>query len=487
MPWDPKTDLGGTVVLVHPTVWGPAHRLTRAGFLIPPLGLMYLSAQLRRNGIPAVLVNEEVDGERLPSLLAAARSRPPLLLGISANEASTPRILELLRRARNQSDVRIAIGGPASLAPERFLEAGADVVCLGEGDETILDLVAWARGERQAQDVPGAVFRTKDGFVASPGRPLLEDLDRLPTPDWESYPPDRIPFDNLYPSVQRPFASLMTSRGCPMRCSYCSSPTLWRHAVRRRSVESVLAEIDYLVGRFGVRFIDVYDDVFNLGRDWTTRFCEALIAKGVPVRWSAYFYPAGFDAEILRLAKSAGLRVLKIGVQSGSPSVLTAIGRLPATLEQARLYLDETTRLGLFSAADFIFGLPGETPETLDESIRYIRSLQADSVKIGTLGLLPGSPLDVHGIHPPVRVNHAELDAAIRRCLLGYYLRPRRLARTIGWSVRRGLSWSRFRTVARLAGMALAGQVYPQERDESSGPVGSCGDRGDEAGSPPNR
>lgn len=488
MPWDPKTDLRGTVVLVHPTVWGPARRLTQAGFLIPPLGLMYLSAQLRRSGIPVVLVNEEVDGEVLPSLLSASRSQPPLLLGIAANEASAPRILEILRRTRAaQSDVRIAIGGPAALAPERFLEAGADAVCLGEGDETILDLVAWARGEREARGVPGALFRTHDGIVANPERPLLENLDGLATPDWESYPPDRIPFDNLYPSVVRPFASLMTSRGCPMHCSYCASPTFWRRKVRRRSVESVLAEVDSLVRRFGVRFIDVYDDVFNLGRDWTVRFCEGLIARGVPVRWSAYFYPAGFDAEVLRLAKSAGLRVLKIGVQSGSPAVLTAIGRLPATLEQARLYLDETTRLGLFSAADFIFGLPGETQQTLDESLRYVRTLQADSIKIGKLGLLPGSPLDVDGVHPPPQVGDAELDAAIRRCLLGYYLRPRRLARTVGWGARRGLSWSRIKTVARLAGMALSGQVYPQERAEASGPAGSSGGRDGGAGSRPSR
>ena len=291
MPWDPKTDLSGTVVLVHPTVWGPARRLTQAGFLIPPLGLMYLSAQLGRNGIPAVLINEEIDGETLPRLLEAASSQPPLLLGIAANEASTPRILEILRRTRDRTEVKIAIGGPAALAPERFLEAGADAVCVGEGDETILDLVAWARGEREAQDVPGTRFRTKDGLLGNPDRPLVKDLDGLPMPDWESYRPDKVPFDNLYPSVVRPFASLMTSRGCPMHCSYCASPTLWRREVRRRSVESVLAEIDYLVQRFGVRFIDVYDDVFNLGRDWTVRFCEALIARGVPVRWSAYFYP----------------------------------------------------------------------------------------------------------------------------------------------------------------------------------------------------
>jgi radical SAM superfamily enzyme YgiQ (UPF0313 family) len=297
-------------------------------------------------------------------------------------------------------------------------------------------------------------------------RPLVENLDALPIPDWEFHPPNRVPFDNLYPPVVRPFASLITSRGCPMRCTYCSSPTIWRRKVRKRSVGSVLQELDFLVERFGVRFVDIYDDVFNLKRDWIVRFCEALVRKGTPVLWSAYFYPVGFDAELLRLAKAAGLRVFKIGVQSGSPKILENIGRRPATLEQARLYLAEATRLGLFSTVDFIVGLPGETRQTLDESSRYIATLQADSLKIGKLRLLPGSPLSAHGLRPEVEVSDAELDAAIRRMLFGYYLRPRRLLRTARWAALRGLSWARLKSLGKLTRLALTGEVFPAKASE---------------------
>ena len=456
-----------TVLLVHPS--GTRGRSALAhGFLIPPLGLMSLVAQLRRHGHSVRLINEEIDGPAPLRLLAPTSSEAPLFVGIYASQASEDRVRAMIRACRDRSTaLRIVVGGPATQAPESFLEAGADAAGLGEGDETILDLVAWAHGDRSLGDVPGVVFARNGTVERTATRPLVRDLDTLPFPNWDDYPPDRTRYDNLYPSVRQPFATLITSRGCPMRCVYCASPEIWRRAVRRRSVGSVLEEIDGLRARFGVRFLDIYDDVFNLAPRWTVEFCEALLRRGnPPLRWGAYFYPANFDAGLLRLARRAGLSVLKIGVQSGSPEILRNIQRRPETAEQATLFLDEAARLGIFSSADFIFGLPGETARTLADSVRYIRGIRADAIKIGKLVRLPGSPLDRQESPVPAAVTDAEIDRAVREALFKYYLRPAGIAHGLRWVAHRQAAG--LHGIIGLARVAFAGRSFRPARQARS-------------------
>ncbi len=316
------------VLLVHPVGRRGRSALVAAGFLIPPLGPMSLAAALQRAGRPVRFVDEEIDGPVLEEVLGRPASEAPLLLGISANHSSQDRVRAVIAEARRRgSATRIVVGGPAAEAFEGFLEAGADAACLGEGDEAILDLAAWARGEQPLAGIAGIAFAALGSPTRTAPRPLVPALDALPFPSWDFYPPDRVRYDNLYPPAEHPFATLVTSRGCPMRCRYCASPELWRHVVRRRTVANVMEEIDLLRARYGVRFLDVYDDIFNLAPRWTTEFCEALLQRGTPVRWGAYFYPANFDPALLRLAQRAGLRLLKIGVQSGSPEILRNIER----------------------------------------------------------------------------------------------------------------------------------------------------------------
>ena len=178
---DPTANLSRSVVLVHPTASGPGRRLRDTGFLIPPLGIMYLTAQLRRRDIPVVAVNEEVDGEVLPRLLRAPAATAPLLLGIYCNDSSVERVLELLRATSAERAARTVVGGPSALEPDRFLEAGADAVCLGEGDETIHDLVAWASGAKPLPAIPVAPLMVhvlqiftpqQNGFFLKPRKTL---------------------------------------------------------------------------------------------------------------------------------------------------------------------------------------------------------------------------------------------------------------------------------------------------------------------------
>ncbi|MGQ9586656.1 MAG: B12-binding domain-containing radical SAM protein [Anaerolineae bacterium] len=447
------------VLLVSPTsgVWNSRRHIH--------MGLGYLAGALLQAGYPVDLFDAAVEDEPLESLLARERYD---LVGISS---PTPLIYEAWKAARiaKEAGCVVALGGPhLTLMPEESMaRPEVDLVVRGEAEETIVEMMeALAQDPGRARaavprrfdpavwgKVRGVSFRDGEGKVVHNSlRPLVRDLDRLPWPAYHLFKIER--YTNLQPLTDGldPHArtyTLVTSRGCPYQCIYCSKP-ITGNTWRPRAPEKVVEEWRYLVQEMRATEIGVTDDVWNLNLERAKAICRLLIKQGLShVPWVTIhgMRVTETDQELFDLMKAAGCKRVGFGVESGNQRVLDTIKK-KQTLEDVRRAFRQARAAGLQTMGFFIFGLPTETEKTMEETIQLALELDPDLGNFMMATPYPGTELyetvrregrlfsedwSVFGIHedkalyelpglPPELVER-KWHEAYRR----FYLRPRRI------------------------------------------------------------
>ncbi|MBZ0253506.1 MAG: radical SAM protein, partial [Candidatus Methylomirabilis sp.] len=293
-------------------------------------------------------------------------------------------------------------------------------------------------------------------------RPAVEDLDALPFPirpaetvmkhhDWHIF------------GMRKPYITMITPRGCPFDCTFCTSPVIWGHKVRRRSVDNVLAEIDHEVETNGVRYIGFKDDIFGTSVEWTREFCEKLIARPYKVRWSAMVHPFSFKKErdwIVPLMARAGLDILIPGLQSVDAGVLTNISRDPREPYELAEMLRIAQREGVSTVLQFIFGLPGDSEATMDASLRYALAVRPNYAQFYRLSFLEGAELERQfPRQDPTEFPPEEIERRVARAQRRFYTHPAVLARNLAHVLRKNPRW--LLVAARHAGYILAAAGFP--------------------------
>ncbi len=424
--------------------------LAPAGARLPSLGLLSVAGVLAREGFRVEIADAAASGQSREEVLARARDFAPDVVGLSAVTAFAGRAGELAAGLKALlPGVRVALGGPhASACPERTLtdHPALDFAVIGEGEETFPDLVRALAAGRAPALVPGLAFRENGRIALSAPRPLIRDLNSLPLPAWELLPgfpgafrPAAFKFRRL------PAAHAVTSRGCPHGCVFCDRSVFGRRT-RFHSPGWVLDLVDRLAGRFGVREIALEDDRFLADPDRAAAVCEGLLARNRPVSFSiAARADQMDDPALLALLARAGCWHVSLGVESGDPEILARTGK-GITLDQARAAAERASRAGLAVKGFFILGLAGETPETLERTIRFACELPLSDASAFFLTPFPGTQIhaeaerwgtldpDVSRMNElsPVFVPHGltprDLTRAARRFAARFYLRPRIVA-----------------------------------------------------------
>lgn len=429
----------GPVVLVFPdaniTFFGlKGGEAFKKMFRLPPLGILYLSSTLEAAGFPTVIVNEEA-GPRLLERLDWLKGLDPLFVGIHANILNEPLVCRMTEQLRAAAPIPVIVGGPGCSRPEPFLRAGAEIACEGESERTIVDVARYYRGEMDRSEIAGIRYLEDDEVRGTARRPQIADLDELPFPNWLKNPSTT--YYNRYSLTARePFFTLVTNRGCAMRCDYCGSPDMWQRTVRRRSVENVIDELRFLHRQFGVRYVDIYDDIFIYAGKWEAHFCEEVLRLPFKFNWSAISYPANVDPELLKLMRRAGCDALKIGVQSADVQELKAIHRNENTLERGFRLIAQARKLGMATSSDFIFGLPGATRESMMRTVDYLFRLDPTIIKIAELEFYPGTPLYPRRHEVMSDVPMAWMEELHKQTVRRFYARPRKLAEIAGFMLR---------------------------------------------------
>ena len=308
-------------------------------------------------------------------------------------QASTPSIdadIEAARRCKEATGcLNVLVGSHATAEPEDTLvRAGGavDAIALAEYDYTVRDL---ANGVALAE-CPGAARFDGDDVVRSAPRPLIEDLDALPFPAW-----DFIDINDYYDAGKLfPFLTLITGRGCHGRCTFCQIPQVMNgRRYRARSVENVIAEIEYDLSLFpNLKEIMFEDDTLTSRstRDRLAALCEAIIARNWRISWSANARVDCGDAEILALMKRSGCRMLCVGFEFGDQEILNAV-RKGTTVEQMHTFAENARRAGIRVHGCFMFGGPGETPETARKTIELAKRLPIDTAQFSGIVAYPGT------------------------------------------------------------------------------------------------
>lgn len=410
----------------------------------PGLGLRYLKAVLQRAGVHVELFDNLYSPERAAQVHRELNRQRYDLVGFhttSASRGHAVRTLEDLDRGWYAG--RVMAGGPGSLHREELLEAGFDVVVTGEAEQTIANLVRAFEGKVSFEQVRGIAFMDDTGHTVATEPVEDADMDALPVPNWD----DRDPLlgDMFNITLKRPYYTMMASRGCPYRCAFCSTHQSWRSRYRVRRPAAVGEELSVLVHEHGARYVHFLDDIFGLAPDWVDGFCDEIERRHLRFEFSVVLHPLSFGRDRRRLMarlRDVGCRLISFGAQSANGSILRGIGRSEREPEALRKAVATMKDLGLASVLTFIFGLPGDTDATINETIDYVNEVRPTLVDVHPLLYLPGS--EIADRMPRERyctLSDRDLNRWCTRAMVSYYVVNGGGARVLRWVVRHNPEW----------------------------------------------
>ncbi|MBI2355112.1 MAG: cobalamin B12-binding domain-containing protein [Deltaproteobacteria bacterium] len=352
-----------------------------------PTGLCSLHACLREAGFDASLAN--FSGWKDEAVIRQLETLKPDIVAISQWTHNRHASMELARLVRRVAPGCIVVmgGGHATFRYQEILRQGSpvDIVALGEAEATLVEL-AGRRGEgRGWSDIRGIAFSRAGEVVVNPPRPPLADLDRLPFPSSSLE-------HSIGVDLDRQLEFILTARGCPSACRFCSSPGFWDRRVRFRSPENIVAEILCIRDRHGLIYFSLRDDTFTADRSRTIAFCRLLIERRANILWNCQSRVNALDEELLVWMKRAGCECVQLGVESGSPRILAMLGKAitPLQVEQAAAQI---RKVGINLSVYLISDVPGETEADIAQTMELIRRIRTDDGYVSPLAYYPGTRL----------------------------------------------------------------------------------------------
>ncbi|MFN0091196.1 MAG: B12-binding domain-containing radical SAM protein [Acidimicrobiales bacterium] len=343
----------------------------------PPLGLLYLSAYLKRAGF-AVEVFDTTFADRA-ELTARFAASPGGVVGLYTNLMTRANVVALMGEARRHGWT-VVVGGPESASyPAEYLANGADVVVVGEGEETLAELLPAlaAVGKHRLEAVAGVVFRDELGrLVHNPARPQVRDLDSLPWPDREAIDLAR------YVDVWRTHhgmgsVNLITARGCPYKCNWCSHAT-FGHSHRRRRPADCADEVAHILERFAPDQVWYADDVFTISHKWLFEYADELARRGIRVPFETISRADRLKKDDVMAALAAmGCYRIWIGSESGSQRILDAMQR-GVKVEEVQWATKAAQRHGIEVGMFLMWGYEGEELEDIEATIEHVKAANPD-------------------------------------------------------------------------------------------------------------
>lgn len=416
--------------------------------VVPPLGLAYLAAVAEARGARARILDAQALGLSEQQTAAEISRTPARIIGFTA---TTPIVNGAYRLAAHactaHPHARILMGGPhvTALPEEPFSKIPGAIVVRGEAEETFKDLL----DEKPPEDIAGISFSEsgKPGapVIHNPARPLIADLDTLPMPAYHL-----LPIRNYYPSLgnyrRKPALSIIATRGCYGKCTFCYRET-FGNTVRTRSLDLIVAELRLLREKYGIRDVSFYDDVFMGTKKKIRSFCERMIKEKLDVIWLCNLRGELTDPETLKLMRRAGCYMVDYGVESGSEEILESMHK-NAELERTRECIRMARAAGLDIKCGFIIGSPGETRRSMRATLDTALDIAPDTAMFNISTPFPGTEIfqwaeregrllsrdwDLydysHVIMDLPTVKKADIEDFYKTVYRKFYLRPSYIAR----------------------------------------------------------
>lgn len=359
-----------------------------------PLGLAHIAAYLVENGIDVKAVDAWAEGMDCERLSLEAEKLKPEVVGFTMLSPNYENVKNAIKAVKKRLPAtKIVVGGchPSALPDEVLNDIPeVDLVVIGEGEKTFLELInALNQKDVKFAGIEGIAYREGAAVRRTRKRNFMENLDSLPFPARHLFPLGK--YRSVAPyGRKKPFISLITSRGCPYSCAYCSKD-VFGMSYRSFSAKRIIEEIKFLIDKYSVKEIRFYDDIFTLDKKALKEICDFLVDEKERPSWSCMTRVELVDPATLNMMKRSGCWLIAYGVESATKSVLERMSRL-GDLEIVRRAFRWTRQAGIHTLGYFMIGLPGETREMIKDTIDFSIELDADFAAFSTFVLMPGSP-----------------------------------------------------------------------------------------------
>lgn len=364
-----------------------------------PLNLAYLASYLLSKITCEIkIIDCETEGMGYKEIEETAVQYRPDVVGITTLTPPMKHVVQITRIIKNTNpDCLVVLGGvhPTAFPEKTMEESGADFAIIGEGEITFYEIAKGvSENNLRPGEILGVCYKSADGkLIKNKSRPYIENLDSIPFPARQLYDLKKYYSAPTKKVSDEPMVTpILTSRGCAFKCVHCISNVLWSRAVRFRSSDNVIAEIEECVNKYGVREFNVLDDTFTLKKDRLMEICRKIIDRNLKIFWICFSRVNTIDEEMAEIMRKAGCRKISFGLESGSQKILDLMNK-NATIAMGIKAVNAVRKKGIEAHASFMFGNIGETKETIRETINFAKSLDIDNATFFITSPLPGTHL----------------------------------------------------------------------------------------------
>lgn len=346
------------------------------GVIAPPLGIAYMAGVLQENHIDVEILDASAEDMDFKDVEKELLKRKPDLVALTALTPTIGRALETAQVVKETlPDSIVVMGGyhPTFNFIETLEDENVDIVIRGEGEYIMLNLVQALENQSSLHDVKGIVFEDKNSkeIVVNPEAPLIQDLDELPFPALNLLPIKKYRLLDMDTHM----TTMITTRGCPMQCSFCSSAAMHGKKIRERSVENIVDEIEYLKTNYDIDTIAFMDDTFTLKKRKVMAICDEILKRNIEIMWGCTSRVDTLDEKLLKKMKEAGCITIFIGVESADQQQLDNMCK-NTTIAKIENAFKIAHKLKIRTIASVALGMPGDTKEIMNKTVKFVHKLK---------------------------------------------------------------------------------------------------------------
>lgn len=346
------------------------------GVIAPPLGIAYMAGVLQENNIDVEILDASAEDMDFKDVEKELLKRKPDLVALTALTPTIGRALETAQVVKETlPDSIVVMGGyhPTFNFIETLEDENVDIVIRGEGEYIMLNLVQALENQSSLHDVKGIVFEDKNSkeIVVNPEAPLIQDLDELPFPALNLLPMKKYRLLDMDTHM----TTMITTRGCPMQCSFCSSAAMHGKKIRERSVENIVDEIEYLKTNYDIDTIAFMDDTFTLKKRKVMAICDEILKRNIEIMWGCTSRVDTLDEKLLKKMKESGCITIFIGVESADQQQLDNMCK-NTTIAKIENAFKIAHKLKIRTIASVALGMPGDTKEIMNKTVKFVHKLK---------------------------------------------------------------------------------------------------------------
>ena len=367
-------------------------KLSEIGTLYPSLGLAYLASYAEKQGHEVKVIDSEAKKYNYEEINKLTLAFKPDIVGMQTYCTNLKKVYKVAENLKKILNIKIVLGGAqATLNPIKTLEnKDIDFVIYGEGEKTLLELISKLKSKKFSK-IKGLVYKDKGKIKINKPRELIQNLDELPLPAWHLFQVGKYKNPRMM-ARKNPVGTIGTSRGCVFGCTYCNKSVFGRK-FRAKSAQRVVKEFEHLK-KAGFNEVHVWDDMFSTDLKRAKQICKEMIKRKLNLTWQL---ECGVrvncvDLEFFQLAKKAGCYKVAYGYESGNQKILDNMDKA-IKLEDSINATKLAKQVGLEISGFFMFGLPGETIQTMEETINFACRLDPDMAKVTILVPFPSTPV----------------------------------------------------------------------------------------------